>query len=579
MTAADYDTAVLGIPAAAVVDDDDSGATGGRSGPSQATLLVEMALERYRLLQGEDGRPYAVAKDGANIALPLRGRAGLRERLAKLYADQCGGTVPSSSALTDAVAVLEGHAHEADPEQVGLRLAATVTGVVIDLGTADGRCVVVGPDGWRVDTRSPVLFRRTALTSPLPEPVGGGHLDQLRHLLNVSDDGWQLLVGWSVAALIPDLPHPILALLGEQGTAKSTTARLLVDLIDPSPAPLRSCPRDIRQWAVTAAASWTVALDNVSTISGWLSDTLCKAVTGDGIVDRALYTDSDVSVLSFRRVIAMTSIDAGALSGDLAERLLPVELARIPADRRRTDEEVNRTFAAARPAILGALLDLLAQVLATLPTIHLDTLPRMADFARVLAAIDKINGWSSLAAYVKSTDDVAESVVDSDPFATAVRDLGDWTGTASALHELLTPDRPPQGWPKSARAVAGALRRLVPALRTSGVNVSFDRVAGGRTITVEKGETPPDKKCEGQSPASFASPIAADLHKRDDANAAAGEPAGGPDDSNDANDGQDGHPNSKSGASIGPCALCGCSTRRYGEGATGPLCQTCRAAS
>ncbi len=297
---------------------------------SQASRLVALALARFRLLLGDDGRLYGVTLDGPNVALPLRGRGGLRERLAKLYADNCGGTVPSASALADALAVLEGHCRTGDPESVALRLARHNDGIVLDLGTVDGRCIIADRDGWRAQSRSPVLFRRTALTSPLPEPLRGGNLDRLQDLLNVDEDGWHLLIGWLVAALIPELPHPILALFGEQGTAKSTTARMLVELIDPSPAPLRSCPRDIRQWAVTAAASWTVALDNVSTVPSWLSDTLCKAVTGDGIVDRALYTDDDVSVLSFRRVVAMTSIDAGALAGDLAERLLPVELARIP---------------------------------------------------------------------------------------------------------------------------------------------------------------------------------------------------------------------------------------------------------
>ena len=45
------------------------------------------------------------------------------------------------------------------------------------------------------------------------------------------------------------MPHPILALTGEQGTAKSTAARLVVELVDASPAPLRTQPREMRSWA------------------------------------------------------------------------------------------------------------------------------------------------------------------------------------------------------------------------------------------------------------------------------------------------------------------------------------------
>ena len=90
------------------------------------------------------------------------------------------------------------------------------------------------------------------------------------------------------------------------------------------------------QWAVTASASLVVALDNVSTVPEWLSDALCRAVTGDGLTSRALYSDADVSVLTFRRVLAMTSIDAGALRGDLGERLEDMlAVTEVEATRRR----------------------------------------------------------------------------------------------------------------------------------------------------------------------------------------------------------------------------------------------------
>src|SRR5690606_17003056 len=86
----------------------------------------------------------------------------------------------------------------------------------------------------------------------------------------------------------------------------------------------------------------------------WLADALCKAVTGDGIVDRALYTDYDVIVLEFRRVIALTTIDAGALRGDLAERMLTIELQRIPDRERREEVELERAYAAAHASILAS---------------------------------------------------------------------------------------------------------------------------------------------------------------------------------------------------------------------------------
>jgi Mg-chelatase subunit ChlI len=104
----------------------------------------------------------------------------------------------------------------------------------------------------------------------------------------VDDAGFRLLIGWLLAAYMPGIPHPILALLGQQGTAKTTALRLLLSLLDPSTAPVRTPPTEPAAWAVTAAHSWAVGLDNVSALPAWLQDALCKAVTGDGIVRRAL---------------------------------------------------------------------------------------------------------------------------------------------------------------------------------------------------------------------------------------------------------------------------------------------------
>ncbi|MEV8308970.1 ATP-binding protein [Streptomyces flavidovirens] len=454
------------------------GDDGGKK-PSAASRLVAMARERYTFVMSTDGRPYAVAIDGPNLALPLRGKAGLRQRLARRFADTFEGEVASQSALADAMTVLEGIAEGTDPVPVFLRVGGDTTdGIVVDLGTADGRAVTVSAGGWHVVDRSPVLFRRSGAMAPMPTPVlDGDGLAKLHTLLNMDEQTFRQLVAWLVAAWIPSIPHAVLTFKGEQGTGKSKTAEMVVNLIDPSPASKRSQPRDIKAWAAQAFNSWALCLDNISTIPPWLSDTLCKAVTGDGIVDRALYTDDDVVVLSFRRVLAMTTIDAGALAGDLAERLLMLDLQLISEDRRRTEEELDAAFASVRPSVLGALFDLLAAVIAVLPGVRLDSMPRMADFARVLAAIDQVQEWHTLDDYLAASATVAGDALEGDPFGAAVANLvdevGTWRGTAAQLLEQLPLPGGirPQGWPKDATRAGGRIKRLAPLLRSIGVAV------------------------------------------------------------------------------------------------------------
>jgi len=95
---------------------------------------------------------------------------------------------------------------------------------------------------------------------------------------------------------------------------------MLVDLIDPSPVPLRQAPRDADSWVTAASGSWVVALDNLSGIPPWLSDSLCRAATGDGSVKRALYTDADLAVVKFRRCVIVNGIDVGAVHISLFRR-------------------------------------------------------------------------------------------------------------------------------------------------------------------------------------------------------------------------------------------------------------------
>jgi hypothetical protein len=511
----------------------DVGDGGGKQ--SQASRLVELATERFELVMSEDGRPYGITRNGPNIALPLRGSRGLRTRLAAIFADVTRGTAPSQSALADALAVLEGYAARKDPVQVHLRLARHGDSIVIDLGTADGRCVIVGPGGWRIEGRSPVLFRRTALTSVIPDPVRDGDgLAALSGLLNCtakSPDGhadeaaFRLLAGWMVSTLIPDIPHPILAFKGEQGTGKTTAARCVVQVIDPSPAPLRTAPRDVKQWVVVAAASWAVCLDNVNAISGWLSETLCRAVTGDGNVDRALYTDDDVTVLAFRRVVMMTSIDAGHLDGDLAERLLLIELQPMPEDARRTDAELTAAYYAAQPSILASLLDLTSAVLRRLPEVRPESMPRMADFACVLQAVDDVRGWNTVGAYAAAADTIAADVLEGDPFGKAVAAMvreqpgQTWTGTAGQLLELVTPEKTvPKNWPKDATRASGRLKRVAPLLRQAGI--SFDdsgREPQGnrsRLYTLTIADARRENRCDAAPAAPAAPGTVTDLHKR-----------------------------------------------------------------
>jgi hypothetical protein len=186
----------------------------------------------------------------------------------------------------------------------------------------------------------------------------------------------------------------VLAIFGEQGTGKATAVKVLVLLLDPSPVPVRKPPRDADSWVTAAAGSWVVGLDNLSDVPPWLSDSLCRASTGDGDVRRKLYSDSDYAVFAFRRCIIFDAIDVGALAPDLADRTVAITLDLIPDEDRADEETFWSRWQDAHPRLLGAVLTLAARVIARLPDVRLPRKPRMADFARILAAVDAELGTS-----------------------------------------------------------------------------------------------------------------------------------------------------------------------------------------
>jgi hypothetical protein len=138
---------------------------------SVASELVALAKNTWRFTADQQGRAFAIPLHGPPIARPLgRGIGSLKPELARLYHERTG-RVPGRSSLDEALTVLEGEASTRPREAVHVRVGYDDDRVVIDLGDPSGRCIRIGPGSVEVEDRSPVLFRRTELTSQLPAPV------------------------------------------------------------------------------------------------------------------------------------------------------------------------------------------------------------------------------------------------------------------------------------------------------------------------------------------------------------------------------------------------------------------------
>lgn len=464
---------------------------------SQATLLVELAKAAELWHTPGQGDAYGTLHvDGHWEHWPIRGRT-FRRWLSRQYYVRHKRT-PGSQAVQDALGVLEGEAIFAGQTcDAAVRVAQYDGRLYLDLCDDKWRSVEIDAGGWRLMKRCPVRFRRAKAMMPLPVPEAGGSLDDLRRFVNVSDDDWPLVLGWLVAALRPTGPYPVLALHGEQGSAKSTVARVLRELVDPNSAPVRCEPREPRDLAIAASNGWVVAVDNLSFVSGWLSDALCRLATGGGFATRTLYENDEETIFNATRPTILTGIEEVASRSDLLDRCLLVQLPRIPDDMRRAERIFWPEFHAAKPGILGAVLDAVVSAIVNLPSTKIDRLPRMADFAEWATAAEPGLGLTAgqfMASYRDNRESAHAQALESSPVVPYVLTLDAFTGRAGELLAKLDgmatdADKRLKTWPKTPRALGGMLRRLAPDLRTAGVDVTFGREAGGqrrRFVTVTR---------------------------------------------------------------------------------------------
>ncbi len=494
--------------------------------PSQADTLVKYACEAaqfYSNPSNEDETYALVRMDGHRECWLLKS-TGFKAWLRFQYYSRTG-RAPKADAFNQALDTLDAKARFEGPSApVSLRRAEHGGKIYIDLCNEAWQAIEIDTNGWRIVDEPPVHFIRRRGMLPLPEPVHGTGIDELRPFLNgATERDFVLMVMWLLSALSPSGPYPLLAVTGGPGTAKTTTGRLLRDLFDPNAGKVRRVPKSEEDLFVQAAASACLVFDNLSSIAEWLSDALCTIATGASYTKRQLHTDSDEIILTVTRPVLITSVAEVVTRTDLASRAVIVNLAVIEDGKRMTEREFNAALEKARPRILGALLDAASHGLVTMPKLHLDNLPRMADALKWAHACEG-KWWQPgkiIDAYMGCADDAVDAVLESDPALVALRafitkqdffmsDDGDqtefryWKGSGEALLGALTSFAPEGAlrnkqcpWPADATRLSGRLSLASPALRQRGITIERGRDPGGsrkRWIAIKVLDEPDDER-------------------------------------------------------------------------------------
>jgi hypothetical protein len=386
----------------------------------------------------------------------------------------------SKRRVNEAIEDFEMRAITSDTErEVHLRVAADSGDLYIDLCDRDWQAIRIMGAGWQIVQSPPVRFRRTRGMQSLPIPERGTSISALRPFLNVRDDAdFTLVVAYILAALRDRGPYPILVLTGEQGTAKSTFARIVRGLIDPSIVPLSTLPPSSRDLFIAANNSHLLSFENISKLSHSLSDNLCRLATGGGYRIRRLYENADETLFDATRPIVLNGISNFVVRGDLQDRSIVLPLT--PMANRITESDLYADFERQRAGIFGALLDLLVCGVRMLPETRLAEAPRMADFAHWAVACG-LDGFE--AAYAANRQNAIATMLEHDALAQALRATvqTEWIGTASELLDAIGPVTNIA----NAKVLSEELKRIAPLLRTIGIDVTQgERTADRRVIRI-----------------------------------------------------------------------------------------------
>jgi hypothetical protein len=468
------------------------------------TLLKLVEQSGTTFFHTDAGDPYAVIPNsGHDETWALEGRA-FRVWLNGLYYKKTGNPI-GGEAIKQAIETITFKAIFDNPAPITLhtRVAAKDGTFWYDLTGPDWNAIKIEPGGWTVESKPPTIFTRYGHQDAQIIPIPGGELDRIFKYIPIKEHPI-LFLCWLISAFIPGIPHPMPILHGEKGAAKTTTSELIKSLVDPSTLKTMTLQNDTRTLAVNLTQHWFLPFDNISFINEETSDTLCRAITGGGIQQRKLFTNGDDVVFTFQRVLCLNGINNAATRPDLLDRSILIELRRIPEEKRQELSQLQAAFERDKPDILGGIFDTLAEAMRIYPTVKLDKLPRMADFARwgyaIGEALSKGGGERFLQEYTANRATQNTEAINSDPVATLIVAFMDkcesWSGTPTELYKALETIAPDHGistkskaFPQDPPRLSKRITAILSNLELAGILCERGK-SGHRGISLTKANLP-----------------------------------------------------------------------------------------
>ena len=357
--------------------------------------------------------------------------------------------MPSTENIGKAVNLIKAKSMLKDPVIIGKRCSVIDENIYYDLMNNKGEVVKISKDGWTIITNPKCIFDSNTSMKEQVRPIEHESLDILDKYFRYKDTNHLILQKIALVSLfIDNIQRPICVLHGEKGSAKTSTMKLIRNIVDPSSVPTTSLPRTVDDLAVTLSNQYLICFDNIDRISNDISDLLCTAVTGGGYAKRKLYTDSEQQVMYFKKGIVLNGINVVATRPDLLDRCILFEL-----EKEYLQEDLGR----------------------------------LTDFTRwgyAIAEVSGIGGDVFLKAYLNNQNDSNYEAIQSNPVGEAIIKFMEsnrkWAGTSTELLKELIKVAEEEninvsssGWPKAANSLSRRLNEIKSNLQDIGISIQI----------------------------------------------------------------------------------------------------------
>ncbi len=454
----------------------------GSKAPKQKKLTQGEVITRdceeiiTEYFSDQQGNPYVVLPFDKHLEVCQTSSSRFRNCFAMRYRRDFGHP-PGNEALKQARIQVEAQCEAGRQIELYNRVGWYNGAIYYDLTTKDWRGVVITKDGWEI-VFLPPIFKRYPHQSEQVMPVKGYDPIKLLDFCNINKDDACLFMTVIATFFIPDIPHVIPVQLGEQGTGKSNNSRLIKGLCDPSKVMSISAPKDLEQAQMIADKHWVNNFDNLSRVSEWFSDFLCRAVTGEGDMKRSLYTNDEEFIRTYRRCFVLNGIGSSICRPDLLDRSIIFDIPILKETR--PEKQIADEWRASLPGILGGFFTALSKAMGMVDRVSGHERFRMSDFAKWGSGLSGYLGFSQeefLQKYQESVDHKWEDTAEESTLAQRLTYLvesndGEWAGSATTLLEKIQPETGfDKTIPANARALASELMRIAPVMRSVGIDI------------------------------------------------------------------------------------------------------------